>query len=128
MKIHIIVGIVFAIFFIFKRNEINNCLVICIKAFLEQTNIARFYTTTKPCTSLYYNTNTDVDSYNRILFSGVKLSKEVCVHHIEHEPVLLTVGEIYFCIITHQIHQLLHMQGFSFYFHVSIMGMYQIEW
>ena len=37
-------------------------------------------------------------------FSGVKLSKEVCIHHIEHEPILLTVEEIYFCMIAHQIH------------------------
>ena len=60
-------------------------------------------------------------------FSGVKLSKEVCVHHIEHEPFLQTVEEIYFCMIAHQIHQLLHMQGSSFYFHVSILDMYPFE-
>ena len=45
---------------------------------------------------------------------------------MEHEPVLIPVEEIYLCIIAHQIHQLLHMQGFSFYFRVSIMGMYPI--
>ena len=78
-------------------------------------------------TLLYYYTNTAVTDYNRILFYGVKLSREVCVHHIEHEPVLLKVEEIYFCMIAHQIHQLLHMQVCSFYFHGSIMGMYPIE-
>ena len=57
----------------------------------------------------------------------MKLSKEFCVHHIGHEPVLLTDEEIYFCMIAHQIHQLLHMQGCSFYFHGSIMCMYPIE-
>ena len=75
---------------------------------------------------LYYNKNTAVANYNRI-FSGVKLTKEVCAHHIEHEPVLLTAEEIYSCMIAHQVHQLLHMQGCSFYFHCSIMGMYPIE-
>ena len=83
--------------------------------------------TKKSCTLLYYNTNTDVSDYNGILFSGMKLSKEVCVHHIEHEPVLLTYEGIYFCMIAHQIYQLLHMQGCGFYFHGSIMGMYTIE-
>ena len=57
----------------------------------------------------------------------MRLSKEICVHHIEHEPVLLTAEEIYFCMIAHQIHQLLNMQECSFYFHGSIMGMYLIE-
>ena len=57
----------------------------------------------------------------------MKLSKEVCVHHIEHEPVLLTAEEIYFCMISHQINQLLHMQGRSFYFCGSILGIYPIE-
>ena len=54
-------------------------------------------------------------------------SKEVCVYHIEHEPVLLTFEEIYFCIIANQIHQLRHMQECSFYFHGSILGMYPNE-
>ena len=57
----------------------------------------------------------------------MKFSKEVCVHHIEHEPVLLTAEAIYFCTISHQIHQLLHMQGCSLYLHDSILGMYPIE-
>ena len=78
-------------------------------------------------TLLYYNTNTAVVKYNRIFFSGVKLSKEVCVNHIENEPVLVKVEEVYFCMISHQIHQLLHMQGCGLYFHGSIMGMYPIE-
>ena len=43
-------------------------------------------------------------------FPDVKLSKEVCVHHIEHKPLLLTVEELHACMITHEIHQLLHMQ------------------
>ena len=83
--------------------------------------------TNKSCTLLYYNTNNSVANYNRILFSSMRLSKEICVHHIEHEPVLLTAEEIYFCMIAHQIHQLLNMQECSFYFHGSIMGMYLIE-
>ena len=65
---------------------------------------------------IYYNTNTAVVNYNRICF-GVKLSKEVCVHQIEHEPVLLTAEEIYFCMSAHEMYQLLHMQGYSFYFY-----------
>ena len=56
-------------------------------------------------------------------FSGMKLSKKVCVRHIEHETVLLTPEEIYFCMLAHQIHQLLSMQGCGFYFHGSILGM-----
>ena len=82
--------------------------------------------TNKSCMFLYYNTNTDIADYNRI-FSCVIIPKEVYVHHIEHETVLLTSKEIYFCMIDHQIYQLLHMQGRSFYFHGSIMGMYPIE-
>ena len=66
--------------------------------------------TKKSCKFIYYKKNTAVADYNRILFYSVKILKEVCVHHIEHEPVLLTVEEIYFCMIVHQIHQLLHMQ------------------
>ena len=76
---------------------------------------------------LYFNTNTVVVDYSQIFISGMKLSKEVCLHHIEHEPVLLTAEEIYFYTIAHQIHQLLHMQGCSFCFHGSILGMYPIE-
>ena len=83
--------------------------------------------TKKPFTSLYYSKNTAAADYNRILFSGVKVSKEVCIHHIEHEPVLLTAKEIYFFMIAHQIHQLLHMQRCSYYFNVSIMVMYLTE-
>ena len=83
--------------------------------------------TNKFCAFLYCNTNTAVVDYNRILFSGIKLSKEVCVHHIEYEPVLLTAEEIYFCMISHQINQLLHMQGCSFCFNGPIMCMYPIE-
>ena len=83
--------------------------------------------TNKPCTLLYHNTNATVAYYNCILFSRVELSKQVCVHHIEHESVILTAEEIYFCMISHQIHQLLHMQGYSFYFHDLILGMYPIE-
>ena len=60
-------------------------------------------------------------------FSGLNLLKEDCVHHIKHEPVLLTDEEFNFCIIAHQIHQLLHMKGCSFYVHVWIMGMYPIK-
>ena len=77
--------------------------------------------------SLYYNTNTDVADYNRILFSDIKLPKEICVHHIENEPVLLTFEETYYCMIAHQIHQLLQIQGCSFCFRDSIMGTYPIE-
>ena len=60
-------------------------------------------------------------------FSEVKLSKEVCVNHIEHEPVLPTVEENYSCMIAHHILQLIHMQGCSFYFHGLIMGTHTIE-
>ena len=67
------------------------------------------YPPNKYCTLIYYDTNTVVTDYDRILFSGIKLSKEVCVHHIEHEPVLLKFEEIYFFMIAHQIHQLLHI-------------------
>ena len=83
--------------------------------------------TKKSCTLLYHNTNTTVAYYNLILFSGVKLSKEVCVHHNEHELVLLIAEEIYFCVIAHQINQLVNMQRCSFYFCGSILGMYSIE-
>ena len=82
--------------------------------------------TDKYYTLLYYNTNTDVADYDQI-FSGLKLSKEVCVHHTLNEPFLLKSKEFFFCMIAHQIQQLLHMQGCSFYFHVSILGMYHIE-
>ena len=83
--------------------------------------------TNKPYTLLYYYTNNYFPDYKRIFFSDMKLSKEFCVHHIEHEPVLLTVENKYFCMITHQIHPLLNMQGCDFYFHCSILGMYPIE-
>ena len=89
--------------------------------------LQRISFTNKYCTLLYYYTNTTVADYNQILFSGVKLSKEFCVHHIEHEPVLLKFEEIYACMIAHQINQLLHMQGCSFYFRGSFLGMYLIE-
>ena len=83
------------------RHKINNCLIVPFKAFLAQTNLARCYTKTKilmlPITAKF--------------ISGVKLSKEVFVHHIEHEPVLLTAKGIYSSMIAHQIHQLLHIQG-----------------
>ena len=46
----------------------------------------------------------------------MKLSKEVCVHHIEHEPVVLTAEETYFYMIDFQINQFLRMQGCIFYF------------
>ena len=118
LKIFGIIEIVFAIFvFICKRNKINNFLIICFKTFLAQENIVRRYTTTQIMLS----------PLQPHFFSGVKLSKEVCVHHIEHEPVLLTAEGIYFFIIAHQIHQLLHMQGCSLYFHDSILVMYPIE-
>ena len=91
-------------------------MIICFKAFLAQTNFARCYTTTK---------NIAITDYN--FFYGVKLPREVCVHHIEHETVLLTVEEICFCMIVHQIHQLLHMQECSFDFNGSILGIYPIE-
>ena len=54
------------------------------------------YCTNKYCTFLYYNRNTSDLYYNHILFSGIKLSMEFCLHHIEHELVLLTAEEIYF--------------------------------
>ena len=92
-------------------------MIICLKTFIAKNNIARFYTTTQILLS----------PITTALFSGMKLSKEVCVHHIEHEPVLVTAEEIYFCMIAHQFHQLLHMQGCSFYFRGSILGMYLIE-
>ena len=76
---------------------------------------------------LYYNKNNAVADYNPCFFSGLKLSKEVCVHQIEQEPVRLTSEEIYSCMIAHKINQLLHMQGCSFYFCVSILGIYPIE-
>ena len=57
----------------------------------------------------------------------MKISKEVCVHHIEYEPVLLTVKEIYYCMTAHKTHQPLYMQGYSFYFHGSSMVMYTVE-
>ena len=59
--------------------------------------------------------------------SGVKLSKEICVNHIEHELVLLTAEWIYFYMFSHQIHQLFHMQGCGFHLNDSIMGIYLIE-
>ena len=117
LKIIRIIRIVFAVFvFICKRNKIDNCLIILFKALLAQTHFASFYNTTKillpPITTTF--------------FSCVNLSKEDCVHHIEHEHVVLTAEEIYFCMIDHQIHQLLHMQVCSFYVHGSILGMYLI--
>ena len=36
---------------------------------------------------------TSVADYNRILFSDVKILREVCEHRIEHKPVLLTYEE-----------------------------------
>ena len=50
--------------------------------------------TNKSCTFLYYNKNTAVANYNRVSVSGMKLSKHFCVHHIKHEPVLLTTEKI----------------------------------
>ena len=48
LKIIFIFRIVVAILvFICKRNIINNVLIICFKAFLANTNIARWYSTTK---------------------------------------------------------------------------------
>ena len=85
------------------------------------------YCTNKSCTLIHYNKNTDVADYNQVFISGMKFPKEVCLHHIEHEPVILTAEEIYSYMIAHQVHQLLHMQGCSFYLHGSILGMYQIE-
>ena len=89
--------------------------------------LQRIYYTKQSCTLIYYNTNTAVANYNHILFYGVKLSKEFCVHHIEQDPVLLTAEEIYSFMISHQIHQLLHMQNCSLYFNGSVLGMYPIE-
>ena len=89
--------------------------------------LQRIFCRNRSCTLLYYNTNTDVAKYNRILYFSKKLSNKICVNHIEHEPFLLTVEEIYFLMITHKIHQLLHMQGCSLYFLCSIMVMYPIE-
>ena len=48
LKIVRIIRIVFAIFVIIcKRNKIDNCLIILLKAFLSQPNLAYFYTTTQ---------------------------------------------------------------------------------
>ena len=106
LKIIGIIGIIFAIFvFICKWNKIN--------IFLDRM-LQSIYCTNKSCTVLYYNSNTAVPITTIILTSGIKLSKEVCLHDIEHEPVLLTSEEIYFYMIAQQIDQLLHMQGFSF--------------
>ena len=55
--------------------------------------------TIKIWTLLYYNTNTSVSDYNHILFSGVKLSNEVYVYHIEHGHVLIKSEEIYFILL-----------------------------
>ena len=85
------------------------------------------YFTNKYCTFLYSKTNTDVADYKFILFYGMKLSKEVCVNHTEHEPVLLTAEENCSCLIAHQINKLLNMQRCGFYFCVSILGVYLIE-
>ena len=57
----------------------------------------------------------------------MKLPKGVCVNKIEHESILLTAKEIYFFMISHQIHQLFHMQKCSLYFNGSVLGMYPIE-
>ena len=62
--------------------------------------------TNKPYTLLYYYTNNYFPDYKRIFFSDMKLSKEFCVHHIEHEPVLLTAEEIHFYMIANEIHQI----------------------
>ena len=83
--------------------------------------------TNKHYTSLYCDANTDVSDYNRVFISDVKLSKEVFVHRIRHEPVLLIAEENYSCMIAHQIHKLLQMQGCSFCFHDSILGTHPIE-
>ena len=81
LKIVRIIGILFSIFvFICKRDKINNSFIIPFKEFLAQTDLARFYTTTQIL----------VSPMTTVFFSGVKIPKEVCVHHIEHGPVLLT--------------------------------------
>ena len=67
--------------------------------------------TKKVCTLLYYHKNTSIADYNRILFSGIKLSKEFCLHHIGHETVLITAKDIYSCMIAHQIHQIYISKG-----------------
>ena len=91
LKIFGIIGIVFAIFFSFVRE---------IKWIIVWSYASNNYLKNKSCKFLYYNTNTAVANYSRILFSGVKLSKEVCVHHIEHEPVLLeSENFIFVCLI-----------------------------
>ena len=83
---------------------------------ISSKKIARFYITTQiilfPVTAPF--------------FCGVKSSKGVCAHQIEYQPPPLISKEIYFCMIAHRIHQLLHMQGCSFYLHVSILCMYPI--
>ena len=85
---HIIILIIFAIFFfICKKNKINNCLIICFKDFLAQTNIPRCYTITQ----------TLMFTITPAFVSGVKLSKKACGHHIEHEPVFLTSEDFFVC-------------------------------
>ena len=113
-----IIRIVFNIYFSFVR-EINLIIV--------WSYASKHFLNKESCMLLYYNTNTSLANHNRIFFSGLNLLKEDCLHHIEHEPVLLTDKEFNFCIIGHQIHQLLHMKGCSFYVHVWIMGMYPIK-
>ena len=103
--------------FICKRNKINNCLIICFKSFIAQTNIARCCTTTK---ILFSQITTAFFFWREI----IKVS--LCTSHSTW-TVLLKVEETYFCIIDDQIRQLLRIQGCSFYFHVSILVMYPIE-
>ena len=76
-----------SLFFSFLR-EIKLIMVLSYasKKILAQKTLARCYTTTQilmfPITTIF--------------FSCVKLSKEVCVHHIEHKPALLIVEEFFF--------------------------------
>ena len=52
------------------------------------------YWKNKSCKLLYYNTNTTFANYNQI-FHVVKILKEICVHNIEPQPVLLTVEDFF---------------------------------
>ena len=83
--------------------------------------------TKKSCMLLYYSTNTAVADYNRIFFWHKIIKESLCTSHWQWTCPPNSWIHL-FCKIAHQIHQLLHIQGCSFYFHGSILGMYPVEW